>query len=259
MVNELMCAMKSIQDDFSAFKVKMESVVGQLSDECKQLKQENEKLQSKIQEFSNASNNSAISMPEDRSLAQPPLSNVVRNSVQLALQDEKSKREVIISRAEEQGRDQAFVTDLCSKINFQGSPTEVTRLGRLKKVKTSDANTPSEAAKHHRLLKVSFPSPFDARAFCSRFDEAKKNEEMIPDIRVRRSRTKDEQAMYKKSAALSRKLNEEAKSAGQSISYSIRENYSIWKFTKNENGKWTRDENWSVPTNLGNSIETPQK
>ena len=109
-------------------------------------------------------------------------------------------------------------------------------------------------------MKVSFPNAFDARAFCSSFEGARKTDnENLPKIRVRMSRSKEDQALFKKNIALVRKLNEESKVKTPNVSFSLRDNLSIWKFTKNDQGKWIRDAKWSSSDDTpGNNHGTPR-
>lgn len=167
---------------------------------------------------------------------------VVRKSVQTAINDEKCKTEVIISGAEEKGQDSKMVTDLCETLNFQTKPLDVNRVGQ-KKIDSD----------HQRLLKVTFASPFEARTFRAKYDEKKKIDAgTVPKLRMRAGRNEDEQALFKKLNMEAYKLNAAAKSADQNASFSVREHGVIWKFMKNDRGKWVHDQDWSNAKPQGN-------
>ena len=73
--------------------------------------------------------------------------------------------------------------------------------------------------------------------------------------------TRDEQAKHAKVSKPVNKMNEEAKKAGNTESYSIRLNGEVWKFVKTESGRWERDSYWKfMPSilDLGNEISTPE-
>ena len=101
-------------------------------------------------------------------------------------------------------------------------------------------------------MKVSFSNAFDARAFCSSFEGAwKTDNENLPKIRVRMSCCKEDQDLFKKNIAIVRKLNEESKVTTPNVSFSLRDNLSIWKFTKTVQGKWIRDADVSSENHHG--------
>ena len=80
------------------------------------------------------------------------LSKVVKTSVQSALDSEKTKRELIISRLDESGSDLENVLQIGESVGFQAKPVDVQRLGQ-------------KSAGTSRLLKVTFSSFSDARNF----------------------------------------------------------------------------------------------
>ncbi|ELU02920.1 hypothetical protein CAPTEDRAFT_189951, partial [Capitella teleta] len=145
-------------------------------------------------------------------------------------------------------KDQQYVTNVCKIIHFEGQPTDVVRLGRKK-----DG--------HPRPLRVTFSSPFDARVFRARFVEHRKADENADDtkgvnaddskgVHVRTSRNDSEQEKYRKNKDIVRKLNDDAKRADLSnISFSLRDNLAIWKFEKDDEGKWKRTQDWSYAGN----------
>lgn len=161
-------------------------------------------------------------------------SDVVRRSVETALHDERCKQDVIISGAQEND-DKKFIDDLCSIMDFSTKPTSYRRLG--------------EKGSRPRLLMASFPSAFDARSFIVRYDNARKEKTQgLPVLRLRTGKNNNERAVFRKSATLAFKLNNEAREAGIEESYSLREDGSIWKFKKTDDGVWKRERNWTAPT-----------
>lgn len=143
---------------------------------------------------------------------------------------------------EEKGQDTKMVNELCEKLNFQTKPLDVNRVGHKK-----------PESGRHRLLKVTFANPFDARSFRAKYDEKKKTDPgTIPILRMRAGRNEEDQALFKKLNTDAHKLNVAAKSSGQNASFSVREHGVIWKFVKNENGKWMHDREWSNEDHSGN-------
>ena len=168
------------------------------------------------------------------------LSGVMRQSVGAALQDERCKQDVIVSRADEQD-DTKMVADLCKSLDFRTAPTSHRRLGQAKD------NTP-------RLLMLSFGSSFDARAFKSRFEHCKaEKKDGLPNLRLRLGKTKEERVLFKHSAKLCHKLNQESKAQGNE-SYSLKDDGSIWKYIKADSGTWKREKSWTPPDNLASSV-----
>ena len=167
---------------------------------------------------------------------------VVRKSVQTAIKDEKCKTEVIISGAEEKGQDSTMVNELCEALNFQVRPLDVNRVGH----KKTDSD-------RQRLLKVTFASPFEARSFRAKFEEKRKTDaDLIPKFRMRAGRNEEDQALFKRLNTEAHKLNAAAKGSGQNASFSVREHGVIWKFIKNDGGKWVHDQDWSYARHQGN-------
>jgi hypothetical protein len=167
-----------------------------LKAEIAELKKANEDLLAAINSRPSPSSTlTSADVPKGTSFA-----DVVRSSVRSALDDERHLKEVVISKVQEQGRDDIVVSDLCEKMDFKSRPTEVKRLGK----KPTEGN-------RQRLIKVTFPSAFDSRAFLSRFNETKKADDTLSHIKVRPGRTKEDHENYKKSVAIAYKLNDEAK------------------------------------------------
>ena len=164
------------------------------------------------------------------------LPDMLRQSVRSALEEEKNKCEVIISRAAESDDDTAFITTLCTTMQSSTKPTHLTRLGK--------------KGNHPRLLKATFPSSFDARTFIAKYEEARKEKiEELPKIRMRSSKTGEERAAFAKSSKLAYKLNDQARQAKLNESYSLRDDGAIWKYTKEEDSAvWKRVRDWSPPT-----------
>ena len=174
---------------------------------------------------STASNAPNIAPPSD-------WAKVVAKSVKTAMDDKHTKNDVVMSPIEEGKNDQAFLNELCKKMKFERLPTDAKRVGRR-----------MEGRK--RPLKVSFPCPFDARMFHSRFDEIKAELKMEK-LMVRPWRSKEEQDAFKANKTVLNKLNKEAVDAGSTdISFSLRENGSIRKFQKATDGKWKMVDDWS--------------
>ena len=162
------------------------------------------------------------------------LAEVVRETVKSAIDDEQAKSQLILSRISEDANAQQIVNELCDQINFSPKPTGMMRIGR-------------KSPGRQRLLRVSFPSQFDARKFKSSFDAMKKDNADSSNIRVRFNRTKEECKRWQKSSDIAYKLNKEAKDAGAAYSFSVRENGDVWKFTKSDDGKWRRVKEWKPP------------
>jgi len=160
--------------------------------------------------------------------------DVVRQSVQSALQDERGKNDLVISRMDEQGDDEKRLADVCKTLECESKPAELHRLGSKKEGRT-------------RLLKVSFPTNFDARAFRASFNNRRKTHNDLPNWRLRGHRTRSEQALFEKNSRTTFQLNSAAKEAKLNESYSLRDDGSVWKFVKQENGKWKREKDWELP------------
>jgi hypothetical protein len=139
------------------------------------------------------------------------------------------------------------VDDLCVKVQAVTKPCAVTRLGK----ENTTAGRP-------RLIKATFPSQFDARAFLSRMEESRKNANNDAQrIRVRPGRTPDEQSLFTKLSKQVYKMNQDAKSAGLNESFSVRATGDVWKFTKSESGRWVHSKDWVfTPTTLSSGNES---
>jgi Cu/Zn superoxide dismutase len=210
-----------------------------LKEEMTQLKSNNEVLLKELADVK--SHLSALHLHqkptmENDSSPLPFFADAVKKSVHTALQEDKARCDVIISKVEEKGKDESFAADLCSKISYDTKPIGVMRLGRKK-----------EDTHHHRLLKLSFSTNFEARAFRSRFEEARKDKPNdLSEFRVRPGRNREDQAAFRKSAIVANTLNKEAKHEGDMCSYSVRDNGSIWKFEKQADGKWVHISDWKL-------------
>ena len=160
--------------------------VSSLRDEVKDLKVKLEALMG-FCDYRSPSN-TAESTDESNVVSPPPtFAEVVKKTLKSTLREESAMSDVIISKLEEKGEDRAVIAGLCQKMNCNVTPKETTRLG--KKLTTQPTA--------HRPLKVSFPTPFDARTFRARFAECRKTgKEGIPDIRVRPWRNQADQARF---------------------------------------------------------------
>ncbi|ELU02007.1 hypothetical protein CAPTEDRAFT_192879 [Capitella teleta] len=185
----------------------------ELEEEMIQLKSNNEVLLKELADVK--SHLSALHLHqqptmENDSSPPPSFADAVKKSVHPALKEDKAKCDVIISKVEEKGKDKSFAADLCSKISFDTKPIGVMRLGRKK-----------EDTHHHRLLKLSFSTNFEACAFCSRFEEVRKYKPNdLSGFRVRPGRKQEDQAAFRKRAIVANILNKEAKREGDMCSYS---------------------------------------
>ena len=77
------------------------------------------------------------------------------------------------------------------------------------------------------------------------FDAVQKTRDDIPKWRVRPCRSQEEQVGFNKKNKLVFEMNQESKAAKLDVSYSLRTDGSVWKFVKQSNGSWKRDEEWS--------------
>lgn len=170
--------------------------------------------------------------------------SVVTNTVQSALREQQVRNDVVINKLPEKNNDVNDVDQLCSTIEVKVKPTNILRLGK------NDAHRP-------RPLKATFPNPFDARIFMAKIDESKKKGiESVAQLKCRPGRTREEQAKYSTIAKTVHKLNQDAKAEGV-VSYSLRRNGEIWKFTKTDNGSWRRVSDWTYsPPHVDAGAET---
>lgn len=238
-VQELITMVKSLQDEFTAYKLQSNSAIDELKNECQQLRRENKALQELVStplEPKNPATN------DTRSFA-----DVVKSSVQTVLREEKVKSDVILINVNDAKQDSNDIKELCSEIGFPTQPVGVQRLGK------PQTNRP-------RLLKVTFGSVFDARAFQAKFLEAKKEDHpKTSGVRCRPGRTKAEQENFTKLSKAVYNLNKDAKPAGNE-SFSLRPNGQVWKFAKDEEGRWKRVTDWTytpVSPAQGNSSQPP--
>ena len=212
----------------------LKQVTDQLQQEIADLKCQVNDLQSKLvaQQTSNPieSDDDWSVVPPPRQKGQKTFARVVEQSVKAALQEDRCKRDVVISGAPEEGDDMKLIGKLCEKMEFATKPTNAERLGK----KEDRA----------RLLKLSFTSSFDARAFMARYSQARQNDPELPRYRLRSGKSKEEWSAFKKHLTLANKLNEDARKNKDDVSYSVRDNGQIWKFAKNDSGAWRRVSDW---------------
>lgn len=242
MVSELTNLVKNLSDEFTAYRLETAANIEQLTTECKQLRIENQKLTEQ------ACNPSPMVQPPNTSSMTPQsFAEVVKSSVQSALRDDvvrqtvqstlaeqNSQAEVVISGVEERGQDTAFIHELCAQMNFSQKPVSLNRVGQ----KPKDG---------HRLMKVSFPSQFDARAFKSRYNQLKNDQPDAYKLRMRPGLTAAQRKIFNQKKKLAQDLNSKATADNASYSFSVRENGDIWKFVQSEDGKWRRDSDWREP------------
>jgi hypothetical protein len=125
----------------------------------------------------------------------------------------KVKSEVV-NKMLENKQDQKDVENVCERMQFPARPTSILRLGK-------------ETAKLPRPLKITFPSPFDARAFLAKVDAVKKEgDEELKRLNCRPCRTSEEQTRFLKLKADVTKLNDESSATE---SFSLRNNGNVWK------------------------------
>ena len=94
---------------------------------------------------------------------------------------------------------------------------------------------------------MSFSCPFDSRAFCHRVDEIRQTDPEVAALRVHPGRSKDEQKLFNKNANIVYKLNKEAEKDKTKVSYSLRDNGSVWRFEENDQGEWVCVQDWTLP------------
>lgn len=160
-------------------------------------------------------------------------SDVIKKSVQTVLQEDKLKSELILSKVDEKEHAQEFIAQLCEKINYHKKPVDIKRLGK----KTEDRN---------RVIKLTLPTPFEARTFTARYMQEKDRED-VPNIRIRPCRSTEEQKVFTKSNSKVYAMNKKASEANRKESFSLRPNGEIWRFYENDAGSWVRDRSWSLP------------
>jgi hypothetical protein len=146
----------------------------------------------------------------------------VKAAVKTVLHDEKSKSEVVINKMPENKQDQRDIENLCTKMQFSARPTSIIRLGK-------------DSSKPPRPMKVTFPTPFDARAFLAKADAVKKEgDDELKKLHCRPCHTSEEQTRFLKLKTNVTKLNEESVATE---SYSLRNNGEVWKYAQDEAGR----------------------
>ena len=62
-----------------------------------------------------------------------------------------------------------------------------------------------------------------------------------------------------KNSKIAFRLNEDAKKQKLNESYSLRDDGNVWKFLKKDDGKWTREKNWRLSSDVTeNSSSAPE-
>lgn len=227
-----------VNNDFiSALKPLIEEATSGLKEEITMLRSEvaqlKEQLNQGIEEVKGSvASDAAERAPFSETVTAAKYCDAIKRSVQTALQEDKMKSELIVSGVDENEEVQNFITQLCDKIQIVKKPVDAKRLGR----KKDDRN---------RVIKVTFPSPFDARTFEARYFQEKDRDD-VSNIRIRPCRSKEEQKIYAERRSKVFQLNKGAREANLNESHSLRPSGDIWKFFKNENGKWVRDRDWAL-------------
>lgn len=214
----------------------LKQVTDQLQQEIANLKSQVNDLQSKLVTDTPSTSDSTESdddwsvVPPPRQKGQKTFARVVEQSVKAALQEDRCKRDVVISGALEEDDDMKLIGKLCDKMEFAPKPSNAERLGR--------------KGDRARLLKVSFTSSFDARAFMARYSQARQSDPELPRYRLRSGKSKEEWSAFKKHLTLANKLNGDARKNKEDVSFSVRDNGQIRKFAKNDSGAWRRVSDW---------------
>jgi hypothetical protein len=173
----------------------------------------------------------------------------VVKAVKSALSEENVKKDVVINLPENKA-DLADVNVLCQKTDVSVKPSSFTRIGKRQTQSPSQSNRP-------RPLKMSFPTPFDARTFMAKLEaykkDARENDPFLK-VRCRPCRSPEEQARHAVYSKEARKLNEAAKANGiETESYSLRKNGDIWKFAKTSD-HWKRVPEWVFKPTASDSM-----
>ena len=87
----------------------------------------------------------------------------------------------------------------------------------------------------------------------ARYIQARRGNADLPRLKLRSGKEKAEWEAFKKSAAMAFKLNEDARTKGEDVSYSIRDDGQIWKFARNDSDAWRRVADW-VPEPESESV-----
>lgn len=221
----------------SAKQLSLENEIKEIKDQCTKLRDENKVLHAKLENTSCCSCQSGDQPAPDTVAAggSRSFAEALTASVKTAMQEEQCRSAVVIMKMAERKSDANDLGALCSEMDLSSRPTEITRLGK---------NT----SRGPRPMKVTFSSPFDARTFLAKVDENKKRgDDQFQNIRCRPCRTPNEQTRYTKMRIQLNKLNEDARvrGAAQRESYSLRNSGEIWKFSKDESGRWKRVTEWT--------------
>lgn len=193
-----------------------------------------------------ASTSSAKSVNAGDNVNKTSFADVVRQSVQSVLEDERARNDIVISKMDEQGDDEKCLADVCQKMNCESKPAGIRRLGKKTEGRV-------------RLLQVSFNSSFDARTFRASYNNRQKSHKDLPNWRLRNHRTRDEQATFERNSKAAFQLNTAAKEAKLNESYSLRDDGTVWKYVK-RGDKWKREMDWKLPpTELNASSGSSQE
>ena len=123
------------------------------------------------------------------------------------------------------------VLQISESVGSQAKPVDVQRLGQ-------------KYAGTSHLLKVTFSSFSDAKNFQLSFDKNKMTSDSLKSIKIRPSIDKEKRKLHQQKSNLVHQTNQEAKERGEhNVSYSLREDYAIWKFVKDD-GSWKQDQKW---------------
>ena len=134
------------------------------------------------------------------------------------------------------------VLQISESVGSQAKPVDVQKLGQ-------------KSAGTSHLLKVTFSSFSDSRNFQLSFVKNKMTSDSLKSIKIKPSIDKKMRKLHKKKSNLVHQMNQEAKERGKhNVSYSLREDYAIWKFVKDDSS-WKRDQNGQEST----SSEVNQK
>lgn len=104
-----------------------------------------------------------------------------------AFHEEQYKCDIIISRVDDQGNDQGFFTDLCQEMDFL--------------VKSNGLLLMRKRGDHPHLMKVAFPTAFDAHSFIVWYEEGHEDgTEDLPSLHLHPGRTREELAAFAKTS-----------------------------------------------------------
>lgn len=223
------------QEELEKCKERMLSESAKLTAEVINLREELAAVKAALTPHNQHSPTAAAAVPSEHSTSPSPPSfaDIVKSSVQSVLQEEKVKSDIIVANFKDSKQDVADVDALCTEVGFSSKPIDIQRLGKMQ-------------TDRPRLMKISFQTAFDARAFQTKVEEAKKSDSLTQStIKCRPGRTKEEQAKHTKLSKTVYELNTSAKQKDSPVeSFSLRQNGQIWKFQLSENGKWIRATDW---------------